>query len=124
MERELKHEFARARALPKRDEHFRKHGQDFVDLGITTPTQLDLLFVHHIQRADLRYFTYISTQATQYRQWVLASMDNGVMVIYNESTMQHWSIFRPESPAAYVLRQTGWWIEVSNDNGAPRLRRI
>ncbi len=58
---ELRVEFAQAWTLPKLDEHFRKHGQDFVEIGITTPAELNSLFIHHIRRSDLRIFTYIST---------------------------------------------------------------
>jgi len=122
--RQLRAEMTGARELPKLKEHFRKHGSEFEDMGITSPEALNVLFRQHIQRMDLRIFTYVSTQpATQYRQWVLVGMDNGVIVVYNESKRRHWSMMRARSITEYLSHQRGWWVEVSDWDDKPKIER-
>jgi hypothetical protein len=118
---QLSEEIASGARLPKLQEHFRKHGAELADLGVHSPDAMNALFLRHIQRSDLRIFTYISTQpATQYRHWVLAGMDNGVMVLYNESQRKHWSLLRARDIEDYLRLRRGWWIEVIDwDKGAP-----
>ena len=41
---ELLRELRRPSKLPKLNEHFRKHGSDFADLGIETPEQYQAFF--------------------------------------------------------------------------------
>lgn len=120
----LRMEMANAIALPKIDEHFRKHGIDFMRIGVTSPDELNTLFLNHVQRQSLRIFSYISTQATQYRHWAMVSMDNGVMVLYNESRRTHWSIFRERDIQGYLEQQGGWWIEVSDWADRPKVKRL
>lgn len=105
----LRSAFTRAERLPKQQEHFRKHGAEFSDLGVASANQLDALFLAHIQRRDLRYFSYISTQESHYRHWVLMGMDNAVVVLYNETEAVHWSIMRQPG---LVENAHGWWVEI------------
>lgn len=114
---QLRMDMANALSLPKIGEHFRKHGIDFMGLGVTSPDELNTLFLNHIQRQGLRIFMYISTQATQYRHWAMVSMDNGVMVLYNESKRTHWSIYRDQDIQGYLEQRlfgtTRWLVDRS-----------
>jgi hypothetical protein len=69
--------------------------EEFAALGVTDTRQLEALFLEHIKRSDLEYFTYVSNKkGTQYRQWAMVGMDNGVVALYNESERRHWSFMR------------------------------
>lgn len=121
---ELRLRMSRAGWLPKLAEHMRKHGADFAELGVTNAEQMEALFLQHIRRTDLAHFTYVSTQpATQYRQWVLIGMDNGVVALYNESKQQHWSFMRPENLRDYMDGNRGLWVQVEVLAGRVKVRK-
>lgn len=123
--RRLGQEMSSAAELPKLKEHFRKHGMEFSELGVGSAEEFGALFLEHVQRKDLRVFTYVSTQqATQYRHWVLMGMDNGVMVVYNESKKQAWSMLRVLDIGEYLRHQAGWWVEVTDLSGRAKVRRV
>lgn len=120
----LRREMRQAQRLPKLNEHFRKHGADFVDLGVMIPDQYQQLFLTHVQRSDLEVFTYITTQKGRpYRYWVLAGMDNRVTALYNESRRRYWTLMRPDDFAGYLQSGCGWWLKVENLSSKPKVRR-
>lgn len=119
----LRAEMAQASKLPKLIEHFRKHAEQFVDLGITDVQGLNALFLEHIRRTDLKIFTYASTQKKAYRQWVLVGMDNGVVALYNESKKTHWSFMRQVRLDEYLAGGRGWWLRVENLLGKVKVQR-
>lgn len=123
--RQLRAEIARAGKLPRLNEHFTKHGDDFADLGIRTPEQLGDLYAAHVQRTDnVRTFSYVSTQkGTQYRHWAIVGMDNGVVALYNETKQTPWSIMRPDDLDGYMNGGHGWWLEVNNWQSRPKVTR-
>lgn len=124
--RQLRTDIANAQQLPKLQEHFTKHGDDFADLGVTSPSELGQLYARHVQRTDdnIRTFTYISTQkGTQYRHWAIVGMDNGVVALYNETQRLPWSIMRPSTLANYMNGGHGWWLEVDHWRSRPRITR-
>lgn len=122
--RALRQEMRQARKLPKLNEHFRKHGKSFEDLGVVDAKQMQALFLAHLRRSDLEAFTYIATQkATQYRQWVLVGMDNGVVAIYNESKRRYWTFMHQSELAEYLNGGRGWWLKVDNLGDKAQVRR-
>lgn len=121
---ELRARMGRASGLPKLAEHMRKHGADFVELGVASAEQMEALFLQHIQRTDLAYFTYVSTQrGAQHRLWALIGMDNGVVALYNEYRQRHWSFMRPENLQSYLNGNRGLWVQVEDIAGKVRVRR-
>jgi hypothetical protein len=121
---DLRARMSRASGLPKLAEHWRKHGAEFIELGIMSVEQMEALFFQHIQRTDLVYFTYISTQRdTQYRQWVLIGMDNHVVALYNESRERHWSFMRPENFPGYWDAHRDLWVRVEDLAGRLEVQR-
>ena len=122
--RVLRQEMHKARKLPKLDEHFRKHGGNFVDFGIATPEQYEALFLQHVQRQDLELFTYVTTQKGKpYRYWALVGMDNGAVALYNETKQQYWSFLRHSSMEDYLRSGQGWWLKVSPEVSKLKVRR-
>lgn len=121
---ELRGRMATASKLPKPSYHMSTHGMEFAVLGIENVQQLEALFLEHVKRSDLEYYTYISTKkGTHYRMWVMIGMDNGVVALYNESEGRHWSITRVMDAQDYVGRQYGWWVKVEVREGKLRVQR-
>ena len=113
-----------ARNLPKLAYHVRAHGEEFAALGVTDARQLEALFLEHVKRSDLEYFTYISTKTnTQYRQWAMVAMDNGIVALYNESERRHWSFMRPEKFQEYLRGNGGLWVYVQEVKGKLKVQR-
>lgn len=112
---ELRSRMSQASSLPKLHTHFKVHGAEFADLGVTTPQQMNALFLEHIRRTDLELFTYISTQkGTEYRHWVLISVDNGTVALYNETKSRHWTFMRPSRFQDYLRGNRGLWVKVKD----------
>ena len=120
---ELRGRMAAASKLPKLAYHVSAHSEEFVSLGITNSGQMEALFLEHIKRFDLEYFTYISTKrGTQYRLWAMIGMDNGVVALYNESEARHWSFMRAADVQEYLGWQRGWWVKVEERKGKLRVQ--
>ena len=121
---DLREQMRQVQKLPKLREHFRKHRREFAALGVTNMQQMEALYLEHIQRTDLTYFTYVSTQpVTQYRQWVLAAMDNRLVALYNESRQRHWSFMRPQDFRGYLAGGRDWWVKVEEREGKVKVQR-
>ena len=122
--RALRQEMEQAQKLPKLNEHFRKHGEQFSSLGIAGPQEFEKLFLEHVRRSDLEAYTYVTTQkGQQYRYWVLAAIDNGVVALYNESKRRHWSFWRPNDFVGYLQGGRGWWLRVEESADKLRVHR-
>lgn len=122
--RQLHSQMTQARNLPKLAYHMRTHGDEFAALGVTDAHQLEALFLRHVKRSDLEYFTYISTKkGTQYRQWAMIAMDNGVVALYNESAQRHWSFMRPDDFEGYLAGNRGLWVRVQEARGKLKVQR-
>ena len=120
----LRQEMRQAQKLPKLNEHFRKHGEQFLELDIANPQEFEQLFLEHIQRADLGIYTYVTTQkGQQYRYWILIGMDNGVVALYNENKRRHWSFWRPNNFEGYLQGGRGWWVRVEESVGELKVQR-
>ena len=112
---ELRDQMGQASSLPKLQTHFKVHGAEFTDLGVTTPQQMEAVFLEHIRRMALELFTYISTQqGTQYRHWVLVGMDSGMVALYNETKSRHWTFMRPSRFQEYLRGNRGLWVKVKD----------
>lgn len=94
--------------LPKLAYHFRKHGEN---CGADTEQRYRQLFLQHIQRTDLRWFTTLRRK-DQVGMWYLVAMDSGLVAQYNESRKQWWSFYRPDDLDKFLHSGHGWWVEV------------
>ena len=120
----LRQEMAQAQKLPKLNEHFRKHGEQFSSLGVVNSEEFETLFLEHVRRSDLETYTYVTTQkGQQYRYWILVGMDNGVVAFYNQSKRRHWSFWRPNDLGGYLQGGRGWWLRVEESAGKVKVRR-
>lgn len=104
-------------------QHFGKHQHEFVELGIDSIEAYQALFRQHVQRTDLRIFTYTSSKAPHHRLWILVGMDNGVVALYNETRRRHWSLIRPPSLPRYLASGKGWWVEVMFGESAVQVEK-
>ena len=100
--------FLKATSLPALDDHFAKHGKDFMG---ATPQVYLALFVAHIRRDDLRLFTALQPRYGS-RMWYLVGMDNGFIAQYNESRRRYWSFYRSRDLDAHLGWVRGYWVEV------------
>lgn len=108
-------------ALPQEGQHFRKHGLEFQSLGIESVQAYVELFSQHVDREDLRLFSYIRPENEE-RMWLLIGMDNGVIAQYNETRGVYWSFYRHADVYRYLESGAGWWIEMEAQ-GARHWRR-
>lgn len=122
--RQLHRQMTQAGHLPKLAYHMRTHGEELAALGIMDARQLEALFLGHVKRSDLEYFTYISTKkGTQYRLWAMVGMDNGVVALYSESVQRHWSFMRPDNFEGYLAGNRGLWVRVQEAMGKLKVQR-
>lgn len=124
--RQLRAKIAQDTKLPRPGEHLKKHGDELGKIGITSPEQVANLYAMHVQRTDnnVRIFSYISTQKdTQYRNWAIVGIDNGVVALYNETKQMPWSIFRHNDIDGYLNGGKNWWVEVGNWQSRPGATR-
>jgi len=99
---------AKATALPQVQYHFERHGADF---GAATTEDYRRLFLDHIRRADLRYFTCVHPRFGS-RMWYLVGMDDGAVAQYNQSRQVYWSFYRVTNLGKFLEFGRGWWVEV------------
>lgn len=104
-------------------QHFDEHRNELEGLAIHSVEAYRVLFQQHVQRNDLRTFTYISSKSPHPRLWSMVGVDNGVVSLYNETRKRHWSLFRPLSLNQYLYSGKGWWIEVIFGGGLVRLEK-
>lgn len=94
--------------LPRPTLHFRRHG---ADVGATTLEEYEQLFVQHIQRVDLRWFTFIRRREGD-AVWYLIEGDSGAIAMYNEAQNRYWSFFCTSNLQRLLGEAEGWWVEL------------
>lgn len=106
--------------LPRLEQHFQKHGKNLVSLGVEDAQGYADYLVGHLNRDDLRVFTFVTTKATQDRMWVFVGVDNGVIAQYNETKHSLWSFFRQMDIDELLLNTHNWWVAVVKDEAGIR----
>ncbi len=100
------------RTLPKLEQHWQRHSDKFVGLGVEDAAGYAELLRDHLRRPDLRLFTYVTTKSTRDRMWIAVGMDNGLVAQYNETKRRFWSFYRQEGISQYAADSRGWWVAV------------
>lgn len=101
-------EIRSAKTIPKPEYHSHLHGKEF---DANTVEQYLRAFRAHLERQDLRIFTYLRAR-NRTPFWELVAPDTGASVPYNEQRRAVWSFFRPGRPAMRMERYQADWIEV------------
>lgn len=98
----------RDRRLPKLRYHLEQHGKL---LGVNSEEELQGAFEEHLDRDDLRYFTFTNRRGGT-KMWYAVSDGTGRVAQYNEDRREQWSFFAPENYGRFTER--GWrrWVEV------------
>lgn len=109
--------------LPKLKEHFRKHGSLFDEHGVEHIDDYEVFLRSHLRRDDLRIFTYATTKVSGDRMWILVSMDNGAVAMYNETQSKMWSLYLHDEPSRYLASGYDWWIEVTRVDDETKVER-
>lgn len=96
-----------AETVPRLDYHVRRHGRQ---LDVQTNEEYVRALRRHLQRADLRIFTYLRS-SDHAPFWELIAPD-GTTAVYNENRSSIWSFFWPIGVNQRMSIAKGWWVEV------------
>lgn len=100
--------------LPELGNHFRTHADEFLSSGITSVEQYQAAFAAHIEKTNLRYFTYLQRKR-QDRIWISVDEETGNVGQFNETKNTYWSFYHHDEIDKYLNSGKMWWIEVIED---------
>lgn len=96
------------RTIPKLAYHLKLHGPQ---LGTGSEEEYLRALEAHLQRDDLRVFTFLRIQRRE-PLWAIVAPDTGNTVLYNEDRQRVWSFYRPTRPSIRMRSVESVWIEI------------
>jgi hypothetical protein len=96
------------RSIPRLRYHLQQHGEA---LGARTAHEYVHALEVHLQRDDLRVFTFLRPRGLE-PFWALVSPDSGDTVSFNEQRNRIYSFYRPEDVDQRMDSAKAHWIEV------------